>query len=99
MTTHSTSREDAGGTGLLVVVSFATIFIVALEAVFITYATWWMLPLMLLAVILMAIVVIGAVMRTIGDDSPTPVPKPRENVEPQPAAAPARPLPRVVAGH
>ncbi len=99
MSANPNSREDAGGTGLLLVVSFATILVVATEGVFIAYATWWALPLLLLGVIIMAGVVIGAVIRTIDDGSLAGGSPRREEVEPAPVAEPARPFPRVVAGH
>jgi hypothetical protein len=99
MYTNRTSPEETGGTGLMFVVSFATIFIVAGEAAFIAFASWWLLPLILLAVIAMAIVVIGAVIRTIDDGSLVGASKPREQDEWEPAVEPSRSLPRVVPGH
>jgi fatty acid desaturase len=99
MTTESTSQNDAGGTGLLLVVSIATVLVVIAEGVFIAFASWWMLPLMMLGIILMAGLVIGAVIRTIDDGSLAGGrAKPREVAEPAAAEA-ARPLPRVVTGH
>ncbi len=67
MARESTSQTDAGGTGLLFVVSIATIIAVIAESVFIAFASWWMLPLMMLGIVVMAGLVIGAVIRTIGD--------------------------------
>jgi fatty acid desaturase len=99
MEPNHTIPEETGGTGLMLVVSFATILIVAGEAAFIAFASWWLLPLILLAVIAMAIVVIGAVIRTIDDGSLGGAAKPREQDEREPTAEPARPLPRVVPGH
>jgi fatty acid desaturase len=99
MTPESTSQNDAGGTGLLLVVSIATVLVVIAEGVFIAFASWWMLPLMMLGIVLMAGLVIGAVIRTIDDGSLAGGrAKPREDVEPAPAEA-ARPLPRVAIGH
>ncbi len=99
MNTSHTSPEERGGTGLLFVVSFATILIVAGEAAFIAFASWWLLPLVLLAVIAMAIVVIGAVIRTIDDGSLVGASKPRVQDEREPAVQPSRSQPRVVPGH
>jgi len=67
MITEPTSQDDAGGTGLLLVVSIATVLVVAAEGFFIAFASWWMLPLIVLGVVLMAGLVIGAVIRTIDD--------------------------------
>jgi hypothetical protein len=98
MNTESTSPNDAGGTGLLLVVSIATVLVVIAEGAFIAFADWWMLPLMMLGIVLMVGIVIGAVLRTIDDGSIAGGrPKPREEVEP--AAEPARPLARVATGH
>jgi len=99
MNTNQPRPEETGGTGLLLVVSFATILIVAGEAAFIAFASWWLLPLVLLAVIAMAIVVIGAVIRTIDDGNLMGAAKPREQNEREPAAEPARSLPRAIPGH
>lgn len=99
MSTNSSNQEATGGTGLLLVISFATILVVAAECAFIALASWWMLPLILLTVIVMALVVIGAVIRTIDDGSLVGASKPRERAEPQTAGEPARPLPRVAPGH
>src|SRR3954467_11306033 len=99
MTTESTSSNDAGGTGLLLVVSIATILVVAVEGVFIAFASWWMLPLMMLGIVLMAGLVIGAVIRTI-DDGPLAGGRPKPREEPAPAVVEtARPLARVATGH
>jgi hypothetical protein len=101
MSAETSSQNDAGGTGLLLVVSIATVLVVAVEGVFIAFASWWMLPLMMLGIVLMAGLVIGAVIRTIDDGSLAGGrPKPRETPEPAPAeAAAARPVPRVATGH
>jgi hypothetical protein len=68
MTTDPIPEEPAGGTGLLLVISFATILVVAAEAAFIALASWALLPVILATVIVMAIVVIAAVMHTIGPE-------------------------------
>jgi len=67
MTTQPISQADEGGTGLLLVVSIATILVVVAEGFFIAFASWWMLPLLILGIVLMVGLVIGAVMRTIDD--------------------------------
>src|SRR3954464_2255541 len=99
MTTESTSANDVGGTGLLLVVSIATILVVAVEGVFIAFASWWMLPLMMLGVVLMAGPVSGAATPTLDEGTLAGGrPKPRE--EPAPAVVEtARPLARVATGH
>jgi len=67
MTTEPISQADEGGTGLLLVVSIATILVVVAESFFIAFSSWWMLPLLILGIVLMVGLVIGAVMRTIDD--------------------------------
>src|SRR5262245_56315112 len=90
--------SEAGGTGLLLVVSFATMFVVSAECAFIALASWWLLPVIVLTVILIALVVIAAVVRTIDNGGLAGAPREREpEPEPEPSAPPVTaPLPRAV---
>jgi hypothetical protein len=51
------------GDGLLLTVSFALIFVVAAECAFIAYASWLLLPFIMLTVIAVAIAVMATVLR------------------------------------
>jgi hypothetical protein len=63
----SPTRPASGGTGLLLIISAATVVTVALEAGFIAIASWALLPLMLLVILLITGGVIRAVGRIIDD--------------------------------
>jgi hypothetical protein len=98
MTTHKT--HSAGGEAMLAVIATAVVVVVATEAAFIAYASWWLLPCLMLFVLAATGVVIYSVMRTIESDTPVPV---EPKAKPEPARSPA-PAPRplrgtVVAGH
>ena len=87
MTTQTPTSESNAGDGLMALVAAAVIFIVALEAAFVAFASWLLLPLMLLGVIAAAFIVIFALTRVIDHDTPIPVsvPKPRPVAEKAPA--------------
>jgi hypothetical protein len=99
--TRTPSSEPAGGDELMIVIAAAVIAVVAAEAAFIVYASWLLLPLIMLGVILAAVGVTYALVRTIDNDTAIPVPtaKPRPAAEPAPTAAPARVHGTPVAGH
>jgi hypothetical protein len=61
-------RAATGGTALLLIVSFATILTVAAEGLFISRASWALLPVIVASIIVVAAVVVGAVSRLIGPD-------------------------------
>jgi hypothetical protein len=91
------NTQHAGGTGMLLVICFATIFAVAAESAFIAFASWWLLPVILLTVIVMALVVIGAVLRTIDDGGLSGAAPQRETKpETQPSAPARAAAPRIV---
>jgi hypothetical protein len=64
-------RTGMGGTALLLVIATATIVTVAAEAAFIHWATWALLPVIVLAVVVIAAAVVIAVSRLI-DSGDTP---------------------------
>jgi hypothetical protein len=64
-TPHHERRANVGGTALLLIVSFATILTVAAEAAFMTLASWALLPVIVLAIVLVAGAVVGTVSRLI----------------------------------
>jgi membrane protein implicated in regulation of membrane protease activity len=95
--TPKPNSSEAGGTGMLLVIAFATVFVVSVEGVLIAFASWWLLPVTLLAVIVMALVVIGAVLRTIDDGGLSGALPPREaEPETQPAASARTVAPRAL---
>lgn len=61
-TPHTEPRSSFGGTALLLVISFATILTVAAEAAFMTLASWALLP----VIVLLIVVVAGAVVAAVG---------------------------------
>ena len=69
-------RTGMGGTALLLIVSFATIITVAAEAAFISRASWALLPIIVLGIVVVAAVVVGAISRLIdsSDDSTAALP-------------------------
>lgn len=91
MTPQPTHRRQIaiGGTGFFLVVSIATIVTVALEAVFISVATWALLPLILLMLILMAIGVVAFALRLAEDGEIASVELPDPQPAPEPRSAPA----------
>jgi hypothetical protein len=102
MTTEArTHHEPAGGDGLLFLIAMAVVAVVTVEGLFIAFASWWLMSLVVLFVIGAAICVAAALVRLIDDD--TPLGRPQRKPEPEPVAAPAaiRPAPapraRVVA--
>jgi hypothetical protein len=58
-------RAGIGGTALLLIVSFATIITVAAEAAFMSRASWALLPVIVLAIVIVAAAVVGTVSRLI----------------------------------
>jgi hypothetical protein len=87
------TSESSGGDGLMVFIAAAVMFIVILEAVFVAYASWLLLGLMLVGVAVAALAVISAIVRVIDHETPiavTPQRKPRREPEPAKIPAPAR---------
>jgi len=75
-TSQDERRTGMGGTALLLIVSFATILTVAAEAAFISRASWALLPVIVLGIVVVAAVVVGAIGRLIdsSDDSTPALP-------------------------
>jgi hypothetical protein len=67
--TSEEERRATGGTALLLVISIATIATVAAEAAFIYRASWTLLPVIVLAIIVVAAGVVGAVGRLIDGET------------------------------
>jgi hypothetical protein len=64
MTTESpTSRESAGGDGLLFLIATAIVAVVAAEGLFIAFSSWWFMALVLLFAICAAVGVAVALVR------------------------------------
>jgi hypothetical protein len=83
------TESPRGGTGLMLVISTATILVIAAECFFISMASYWLLAAVLLLIVAMVCVVIAAVLHTI-DGGPViartaPAPQPRERAAAQPA--------------
>jgi hypothetical protein len=99
--TTSAPRRSFGGTGLLLLVSFATIFTVTFESLFIHWASWALLAAVVAQIIIAAVVIVAAVGRLIDDGEIAAAPAPRQTAEAAQAPAPARtaPAPRAVLGH
>jgi hypothetical protein len=98
-TPQPATRPASGGTALLVTISAATILTVSAEAAFIHWAAWALLPLIALAIVLVAAGVVAAVGRLIDDGeiaTPSRAATPAE--QPAPAPAPQRAT-RPVLGH
>jgi hypothetical protein len=73
--TPTESRTGLGGTALLLVVSFATVVTVTAEAAFMHWATWALLPVIVLAIVAIAAGVVAAVGRLI-DEGDVPAHRP-----------------------
>jgi hypothetical protein len=91
--------EPAGGDGLLFIIAFAIVAVVTVEAAFIAFASWWLMSLVLLFVVITAVGVATALVRLMDDD--TPVALPARKPDPAPEVSVARPaatarLPRAV---
>jgi hypothetical protein len=82
-----TSQPSRGGTGFLAIVAIATVFIVTIECVFVAVASYWLLAVVLAALILAAVGVMGAVITLIDHDELELRP-PRPAVAEQPAERP-----------
>jgi hypothetical protein len=81
MSTEShTSRESAGGDGLLFGIAMAVVAVVAVEGLLIAFSSWWFMGLALVLVIGAAVGVSAALVRLMDADEPEP--------EPEPAAEP-----------
>jgi hypothetical protein len=84
------SHERSSGTGLLVLMSGATVLATAIIAVSMAQESWLLLPVALLSVAAGAVCVLIAIARSLADDG--------EDAEETPAAA-ARPAPAHAARH
>jgi fatty acid desaturase len=62
-------NESSSGLGLLAVVSFGVVITVIAECAFIAYASWLLLPLIMLTVIGVAVAVVATVVHAL-DDTP-----------------------------
>jgi len=90
MTPKTRTSEPAGGDELMMVIAVAVILVVAAEAAFVAYASWLLLPFTLLGVILAAVGVIFALLRTIDSDTAIPTPRAKPQPSAEPALAPIR---------
>jgi hypothetical protein len=101
--THQTPRssEPAGGDGLLIVIAAAIVFVVIGEAAFVAYPSLWLMPLAVLGALVVTAGVIYAAMRTIENDTPVTLPRPRPRTEsaPEPAQSPKPVRARPAIGH
>jgi hypothetical protein len=102
--TPESERSTAGGTGLLLLVSFATILTVAAESAFIHWASWTLLVGVLALIVVFAILITGAVGRLIDDGEILPHARtsPPRTAEPQREPAPVATRPaggRPALGH
>jgi hypothetical protein len=84
------TSESSAGDGLMVFIAAAVIFVVILEAVFVAYASWLLLGLMLAGVAVAGLAVITALVRVIDHDTPIPVTPPQRKPRPEPEPAPVR---------
>ena len=81
----SRPRPASGGTGLMLIISAATMITVALEAGFIAIASWALLPVIVLVIVALGGLVVGAVRRVIEDGA---VAGPRRAARPEHEAVP-----------
>src|SRR3954471_24155867 len=96
---QSEREPRSGGTALLLIISAATIVTVAAEAAFIHWATWALLAVVLLGIVVLASAVVAAVGRLVDDGEiagPARFPVEREHQPREAAPAPAR---RPALGH
>jgi hypothetical protein len=68
MNSKTSTTESAAGDGLMFLIAVAVVGIVFFEAVFVAFASWLLLPLMMLGVIVAAVLVIVALSRVIGNE-------------------------------
>src|SRR4051812_38205944 len=103
MTPQTHRSQPSGGDGLMFSIAASIVTIVAFEAVFLAYPSWWMLLLVLLSAILATCGVIVVLLRTIdGDTRFGPARAPTGETAPvayRPATKPVRPRARAAAGH
>lgn len=93
-TSQTTRRREAGGTGLLLLISTATIVTVAAEAAFVHWASWGLLAAVIGLIIAFAATIAAAIGRLIDDGeiaAPPRVEVPRAAETREPVAAPSRP--------
>ena len=70
MTPETRTTESAAGDGLFALIATAVIAIVVAEGVFVAFASWLVLPVMLLGVIAAALIVIYGLVRVMDNDTP-----------------------------
>ncbi len=91
MTPEPRTYEPAGGDGLLFIIATAVVVVVASEAAFIAFASWWLMIGVLFGAIVATVGVSTALLRLMSDGTPVKFQQPR----PEPASAPApAPSPR-----
>jgi hypothetical protein len=90
MTSPSTFAEapSRGGDGLVTLMAAAVILATAAIAGFCVLGSWWLLPVVLLCIIVLAIGVTGALIHVI-DQGEFPLPQLPDPAERQPTGAPA----------
>jgi hypothetical protein len=82
----------------MALVATAVIVVITLEAAFVAYASWLLLPLIMLAVLVAAGIVIYGLVRVIDHDTPLPVSPPKRKPEPAKAAPERAQTPARVGG-
>ncbi len=92
--TLSADGPPRGGTGLLLIVSGATIFTVAAEAAFMHWASWALLPVIVATILLVAAVVVAAVGRLVDDGelAASPIRAAAPETEPAPVRGAGTPV-------
>jgi hypothetical protein len=91
MTPQIRTSKSAAGDGLMALIATAVIVVVIIEAVFVAYASWLLLPVIMFTVIAAAVIVVYGIVRVIDHDTPLPVTPPaRPQPAPQRTPAPAR---------
>lgn len=85
------NSHSAAGDGYMALIATAVTVVVILEAAFIAYASWLLLPLIMLTVIAAAVIVIYGLVRVIDHDTPLPITAPsKPQSAPERTQAPAR---------
>jgi hypothetical protein len=96
---QSEREPRSGGTALLLIISTATILTVGAEAAFIHWASWALLPLIVLGIVGIAAGVVAAVGRLVDDGEIVTPTRAEASSEPQSNDVAAVPARRPALGH